>query len=353
MNDVHVEKKRDGGTEIFRCLMMFLVVLCHVAGAASFRTEQWVVPIIAVTNWAVPGFVAISGWYGIRFSWKKWFVIWGLTLFYSIVAFVAGLLANRHGFMTIAPTFKFSGGWFIGPYLALMILSPFLNEGIDALKKRGVQTLITAWGGLLFLTSFVWICSISPEIKRYFCGSYGGMGGKTVFTLIVIYVSARTARLLELDRLSLKTVLPGLTILVTLYGLVAMLLAQKFWATDPHIICWNITNSFGYDAPLTVLVSVGLFILFRKWSPPLWISRIARFCGPSMLSIYLLHVCSVSGITLTYGLPIHFLAKTGTPPPIIVPMVTIWCFGICLFVDLLRRFSWRGICALFHIWTQH
>ncbi len=140
-------KQRDGGIEVFRCLMMFLVVLCHVGGANVFRSEHATLPIVALTYLAVPGFVAISGWYGIRFTWKKWFAVWGITAFYSVASFFVAHLAVDLGWVVKVPSLKISGGWFIGPYLVLMLLAPVLNAGLDALHKTGNSKLLCAWGG--------------------------------------------------------------------------------------------------------------------------------------------------------------------------------------------------------------
>lgn len=325
---------------------MFLVVLCHVAGANAFRTQPWVVPIIAVTNWAVPGFVAISGWYGIRFSWRKWWALWALTFFYSATAFLAGHVAVWGGLLGKVPSFQMSGGWFIGPYLALMLLAPLLNEGLEGLRLKGRRVLLGVWGGVMFLATFAWLCSVIPEFRNLAGLSFGGTGSKTIMALVVIYVTARTARLLDLqEQVSLRALTIGWVILVTGYGLVATLFAQKIWAERPHVVCWDISTKFSYDAPLTVLVAVGFFLLFRNLHTSPIVSRIASFLSPSLLAIYLIHICSSVGILLTYGIPIAKLQAwwPACPAPLVVVFVTIWCFLLCLGIDFLRRAALAGI----------
>lgn len=137
-------KQRDGGVEVFRCLMMFLVVLCHTIGGALEHNK---LPLIAITLLGVPGFLAISGWYGIRFTWKKWFSIVALTAYYSVFVYLMTRVGSHYGYCKGPNALRLAGGWFMGPYLALMLLAPILNAGLEALLAKGRQTLLLVGGG--------------------------------------------------------------------------------------------------------------------------------------------------------------------------------------------------------------
>lgn len=81
MKDQH----RDISVDAFRCLLMFLIVLHHAACHGYFRndTEYWSLPIIftLLTYWHVDGFIAISGWFGVRFSLSRFFSLFGVIAF--------------------------------------------------------------------------------------------------------------------------------------------------------------------------------------------------------------------------------------------------------------------------------
>lgn len=64
--------------ELFRCVLMFLIVLYHAYMHGIFGPEHsiarktwWGFLCSSMLVWHVDGFVAISGWFGIRFSFKK------------------------------------------------------------------------------------------------------------------------------------------------------------------------------------------------------------------------------------------------------------------------------------------
>jgi len=79
---------RSGGVELFRCILMFLIVLYHSWYYGLFGYEHGAYPIYsywtllfsAFILWHVDGFVAISGWFGIRFTLKVLGVIWCHTV---------------------------------------------------------------------------------------------------------------------------------------------------------------------------------------------------------------------------------------------------------------------------------
>ena len=76
---------RNPAIELLRCILMFCIVLHHCAYHGYWRgDESQRVLIFGFTGllaWHVDGFVAISGLYGIKFSWRKFLRLWGMCAF--------------------------------------------------------------------------------------------------------------------------------------------------------------------------------------------------------------------------------------------------------------------------------
>lgn len=86
------KKPRDGNIELLRCLLMFAVVLDHSAVFGPLIGSWQGEFLFLATGPAVSGFVAISGWFGIKFSWNKW-----LRLLALAIVFRGGGMAFRCG----------------------------------------------------------------------------------------------------------------------------------------------------------------------------------------------------------------------------------------------------------------
>ena len=78
-DQVKVTKKatmRDGNVELFRVLLTFGIVWLHSIGFGMPGKEEWLRSMLLP---CVVGFVFISGWYGVRFSFKKIVRLYGVV----------------------------------------------------------------------------------------------------------------------------------------------------------------------------------------------------------------------------------------------------------------------------------
>lgn len=105
-------RTRDASIDVFRCILMFLIVLHHSAfhGYWAADTSMWSLPVLftLMIFWHVDGFLAISGWYGVKFSVKRFMRIFGVVAFYSVMRFVIVFF-----FMEIIGRFVQSDGWVV------------------------------------------------------------------------------------------------------------------------------------------------------------------------------------------------------------------------------------------------
>lgn len=119
-------KQRDIAIELYRVMLMFGICLLHAIGQSA-EPRAWMQNILAS---CVVGFVFISGWFGIKFTWMKLAKLYGIGLY---CALVYGLMAcwGESNWLIAAPKlawFKLTHGfWFLHAYALMMALTPLAN----------------------------------------------------------------------------------------------------------------------------------------------------------------------------------------------------------------------------------
>lgn len=317
---------------------MFLIVLHHSAyhGYWKNQVSPWVLGILftALTFWHVDCFIAISGWFGIKFSWKKFLNLWGLIVFYSGVSLAVSLFMG----WKVSMGSIVSAGWFGGCYLMLMLMAPLLNAAIDYLYSLGKSALIKAWALMMFGVVMNWL-PLHGLSGLSFQGSY------SVMLMIVVYVTANVMRKLDLNISKLQCVCIAVA---CLFGILitscvpALLLAHLGKQIRMGTFIW-FTN---YNAPHIMLMALIVLYFFAEYvKVSAWLSRIIIFCSPSMFGVYLLHEVTSFGRKI-YTMPEQWLANaTDLNPCVIVLISASITFVLCLCVDLLRRIAVRTIRA--------
>lgn len=89
-------KGRDGSVECYRVFLMFGICLLHVLFFGHFDRPF----VHNVLKFCVVGFVFISGYYGIRFSWKKIVRLYGVGIYCAAVAAVISMFLTG-GYMRV------------------------------------------------------------------------------------------------------------------------------------------------------------------------------------------------------------------------------------------------------------
>ena len=328
--------KRNASVETFRCLLMFLIVLGHAFshGIWSTTTGWWTLLFSTLIIWHVDGFVGISGWFGIKFSWMKFARLWGLCLFYTV-------LGAAYQYCFARPSFSIKslvvhGGWFTGTYMMLMMIAPILNAGLEQLHKKSPRALLAAWGGVALGVMANWCPGhLMTGMK------VGGGHDYSILTMIFVYVSARCARLLELDRLPLRKLM--LAPIAFVGGIVVLggvqqlyMVALKGLPFEPSSFrYWTV-----YQAPHVAAMAIGMVLIFVSHvKVPAVVGKFADFCAPSMFGVYLMSDTTSFG-PLLYRIPQKWFSDSNIPWLVII-LTAISTFLICLAFDLCRRFALR------------
>lgn len=340
--------KRNIAIEAFRCLLMLLIVLHHAAfhGYWAHDESQILLPVLftVALMWHVDGFVAISGWFGIKFTWLKFLKVWGVIAFYSMISLVyAALLGDGVSLGNLG----ISSGWFGGSYLMLMLMAPFLNAAIEGLAKQDKRTALTAWGLFAIGIALNW----AP--RQLFSGVIpAGAGPFSLLTMVFVYVTARMVNVCGWAEFFTKR--------RCLYAVFIYVGGAFLFSGIPAIVkgghmsgeAWIKFTS--YDSPYVWLLAIAIMLYFFKFVRlPERVGKIFAFLAPSMFGVFLLHHTTGFG-PLIYCIPQKWLATRTTLSPVIIVLITGVCtFAICLAADLMRRVGVWGLLRIFRRVVNH
>ncbi len=163
---------RISGVELYRALLMFGICLLHVFSIGGNKVGAWGTGFLRA---CVCGFVFISGYYGIKFRWKKLFILYGLAAYASVISTIAfhlyALDECGNLFERFAVTFR--NFWFLNAYAVLMLMSPILNlllkeDGKDARTALVLCVICTVgWSFVAQLPFFRSYLPQGPGLHNY------------------------------------------------------------------------------------------------------------------------------------------------------------------------------------------
>lgn len=271
--------QRRSNIELLRVISMLMVLLVHADGGclqlpsingdlstAGIR-DVWRLSVESVAIIGVNCFTMISGYFGIKLSFKRIGRFLFQCLFYSLLIFlifsalfpkVFSWEAFGRSFLVLSKTDL----WYVPAYFALMLLSPVLNAGLESLSRRNYVIFL-----LLFVSFNLW------------CGWHWGGSfnptGYTVVQLVMIYSIARFLSLhVDRDRIRGRR---GWLIAVYFVSLACVFLSSLFLATN---------LAFAYNSPFVLVNSVSFFMLFLTFD---FSSRIVNYAAKSAFAAYLIH----------------------------------------------------------------
>lgn len=138
--------------------------------------------IVSFVYCAVPVFLLLSGYFGIKLKFKKIANLYLQCFFYGLIGYVIHLYVDHNTIgksLLIESVFSISNGWwFITNYFLLCLLSPLINAGIDKLNKN----------------QFKWVLFLLTIVNLYFGWLWGIEHNKTGYELcnyIYLYIIGR------------------------------------------------------------------------------------------------------------------------------------------------------------------
>lgn len=255
-------KERNSAFELLRIVAMLFIVIWHISLHAQKGELDSHNYIIAFCTAGVNLFILISGYFGIRLSWKNVLTLNGTIVFYHIITIAyewgttgvpPGLYHIRYLFAPIQE----SRWWFINCYFNLMLLSPIINLALNKATEKQIRYFI---GVLLFVSCISGFC-FGNSINR---------DGYNTFHFVTIYVLGNAIHRFNLPAKITTKKLLAIYLLCTL-SLFACSFVIKHRSTF-------------YNNPLVIASAVCLFCLIAKTS---FNSKAVNYISSFMFPVYL------------------------------------------------------------------
>ena len=325
-------KERESNFEGLRVVAMCMVVVLHLDGAsvglpqavgpwAATGRDWWRLAVEAAAIVGVNCFTMISGYFGIRLTWRSVGRFLGVCAFYSVgittVMMLHKALAGgepwawaRWGeaWMVLSHTDL----WYVPAYFGLCLLAPLLNAGLDALSRRQMTWTLVAF------VAFNCYCG-------WWHGGRFNPTGYTVVQLVMMYlIGGYMHRYVDFRRDAARLRLWAAAVYVW------MVMAVTFMG----LFCRS-TFTFAYNSPLVVAESVALFIVFGTWrfhSP--MVNRLAA----GAFAVYLIHKHPI--IWIEYLRPLMnrlWHTTTLAEYAALCVLITAAIYLLCTAIDYVRR----------------
>ena len=317
--------KRQSNFELLRIICMIMVLACHANGYVNEEDlvgSQGVIRVLINQFFlvCVNVFVMISGWFGIKASWKGA----GKLLFQ--VVYIILLCAGASLLLGLPVSFKKDmlpyllfgkGYWFVVAYLILYTLSPILNAFIEHTGQKEYRNVLIAWLVVEFIYGFL-------------LGSEYFFFGFSPLSFIGLYLLARYARLYPGKWFSL-----GKGYDFAIYGALTLVSTVLFWFGYKVFGMGFHLNH--YDSPFAILSSLYFLLTFSKMDIQ---SKAINWLASSAFAIYLIHENPVVS-PWYHGLFLNLSTKF--PSAIVYPLALglILIIGlVCILVDKPREWLW-------------
>lgn len=332
--------KRQTGIELLRIIAMLFVLILHADYLALGYPKQSIIkadplsaiPSVLLENLAVVSvnvFVMISGWFGLRPSWKGAFKLlyqcFFLSLFVLFGAFVYIQFTGEKILTANNAIDSLKDFWFLWTYLILYAVSPLLNSFVEHSGKKKLLHFLIIFYALQF------ICEFFVD-SRYYNNGY------SVLSFMGLYLLARYLKLYALK--SIEKANKNLFLLIYLfYALITtfFIIAGAFFFPEGSWYSFCIEKSVAYSNPFIVCGAVFLLLSFvgRRLE-----NRVINFVAESCFAVYLLNTNAIL-FPFYYGTirswhnvhsGLEFLLLTGS-------FILMFFLGAVL-VDRIRIFTW-------------
>jgi len=243
-------KIRESNIELARIVAMAAVVLYHFVcwgffpeAGMSLETipsggKETVMILTIFLMFGTNLFILISGYFGIRLTWKKFIAYWGLCTFYNLFQII---VAKDLSISSIAHCFLISctKNWFFQAYLWLLLGSVILNAAIESMSAQKLKIVV------IVATLLVCISSWFLTNPTHFSGNCLQL---FYMYLIGAYIR-RNPQLLEKSKNAI------LVYLISCVLCIAFLFVYTKRGTG---------MAFEHNSPFSIVSSVALFCLFRN-----------------------------------------------------------------------------------------
>lgn len=243
-----MKNERDSGFELLRLFCIFGITVMHAfAGidtSSSLPNTEVHILYNSLFNTGVSCFILISGYFGIRFHLAKLIRLDMMIIFFTLLStIVLGDFGIKELIKSCLPVVT-RQYWFITCYFALCILSPFLNQISEKLKRTQFRNLLLV---LLLVFSFI------PTLTTYDIMQDAGKG---LADFVMLYLLGRYIVRYKNEVHEKQRLLPGfIACILTIFALDSIL-------TGLNGVLYS---TFARDCSIfIILASVLLVLLFKE-----------------------------------------------------------------------------------------
>ena len=317
---VNEKRIRNSSFELLRMFLIFLVMLGHanmwfLGDCYQSEAEHWLRNAVQVVCMpAVNAFVLISGWFGIKSDYKRFFSLVFQLLLCTVPLALCFFVIGRINLFSFEAINKYIFGgnnyWFVIDYIGLVLFAPLLNLVANHTNKQTMKT---------FFISILVLLVIFDVILR--STVLGVEGGYSLLWFVYLYLLARYMRIYGCN-------------LIVKYKWTIMLLCVilQIILLHYHLIGNRYTN------PLILVPAMCLIFIFRDYE---FYSKKVNFMASGALMAYMLHMqpCLVDGIRVFLN---QLYTKNGYYVYIceVIGMIAL-LYIVAVIIDRIQARMWR------------
>ena len=316
-------KHRMSNFELLRILAMILIMFGHFHLRICPLQTYLDTTMSCISALGVDIFIAISGWFGIRFSkeglsryiFQVLFILWTV---YGL-AIVFGLADYNVAGTKISLSF-YEGYWFVLGYLGLYLASPVLNSFVEHSTKRELQMVLVSY--YLFQGYYSWLSAW-----------YDYYAGYSVILFSGIYLTTAYLRKYPVAWIQ-KHSLKFLALTILLMSTIAYLSLWKFG---------HAARQIRDDNPLAILVSILLLLSFKKLK---FQSKVVNWLAASCFAVYLIHYSPFVYPYIMQFMHSVYMQFDGLLYMVVLAVSLLAIYLACTLYDQMRILAWKAVLLL-------
>ncbi len=331
-------KQRHYGIDALRLVCMFMIIVIHIfTKGGALSPEKMSAKDLASYAMIFPFYSAlgcyalISGYmmFASKYSYRKLLPLWVQVVFYSAgitILFrllVPGSVDSKTFIESFFPVTT-KQWWYISAYFAMYLLAPLMNRAVEYTPRKAMTY------SLAFLLLFV--CIFSNLLRS---DAFNVLSGHSSAWVCIMYLLG--AYLRKYDCFATKKAKPFVLTFLGVNTFVFLMRIVLHYLSETPLAFLTETNLFaGLTAPNCVVSSVCLFMIFLKYKPGAFVSKLVDFLSPAALGIYLIHVHPLIFELPFRSFAVGFLQNSLPVYLIKVFICTLIIFIGSLLIDLLR-----------------
>lgn len=305
---------RKSNFEVLRLICMLSIVFYHLLlhRGTELSGEHWLFKASCISfHFGVVVFVLISGWFGIRLTWRRL-----LSVYVPLTIYTIGIdiLTNSYFGGGILSLSDDSSMWFIQPYIHLCLLSPFINKLLATSGNKDNVILLSILGIFVFVFGFAMKQNVAST--------------KSLMLFCFLYVLGRLLRLYFEDKVhgQRRNLFVGIVCIFCMIYLLKM--------SGVGLLSRLAGSFFAYNSVGMIIYSVFILLFFASLD---FHSKMVNYMAASSFAIYVIgsnaYVINIAKgyvdiIMAHYGIGMSMLLLFG--------LAIVICI-ICLVIDILLR----------------